>query len=138
MLHVSPDATEIARLDSFESELLLRIVRVLIRDHPAAIGQLIRCCKTLAELASMHSEEGEEMRKARRAVARQRLFDLRVCAGQTPAPLVPLVGQVSRRLSFKAMDPIVDEPLEFDIGRWSRTVRPNHDDHERGTAVAAS
>lgn len=129
------DAAAIAHLDRLESELLLHIVRILIRDCPAAVGRLICCCKTLAQMASTQTDEGEELRKARRLVARQWLFELRDFAGQAPAALMPLVTQVSRRLSFAAMNPSVDEPLELFIGRWSRTVRPSHDDHARGTAV---
>lgn len=112
-----------AGLESLEPELLLYVVRMLIRDEPAAIGRLICCCQTLAQLAS--TEPAEEMRKARRAVARQRLFDLRLLAGRQPAALVPLVTQVSRRLSFGALRPEVDEPQELDLCRWHRTARPD-------------
>ena len=37
-----------AGLESLEPELLLYVVRMLIRDEPAAIGRLICCCQTLA------------------------------------------------------------------------------------------
>ena len=129
------DATAIARLDLFESELLLRIVRNLVCNCPAAIGRLICCCKTLSQLASVTNEEGEELRKARRLVARQWLFELRDFAGQRPAALVPLDSQVSRQLSFEPMNQEIDEPVELELGRWNRTVRPAHDDHTRGTAL---
>ena len=129
------DATASACLDRLEADLLLTIVRLLIRDEPAAVGRLICCCRTLSQLASADTEEGEELRKARRAVARQWLFDLRLLAAQQPAALMPLVTQVSRRLSFGAMRPEIDEPDELDLTRWRRPHRPAQDDHERGTAL---
>lgn len=117
-----------------EPELLRRVVRMLIRDEPAAVGMLTCCCRTLM-LASADTEEGEELRKARRAVARRSLFELRLLAGQQPAALVPLVTQISRQLSFRAMRPEIDEPHELDLTRWRRPSRPTQDDHERGTAL---
>ena len=139
------DATAIACLDRFEADLLLYIVRMLTRDEPAAIGQLIMTCKTLAELATTKTAEGEELRKARRVMARQVLFDLRQLASQQPAThtpiitqpatLTPIITQISRQLSFRAMRPEVDEPKELDLSRWRRSERPSQSDHQRGTAV---
>lgn len=136
------DATAIAHLDCMEPDLLLCIVRVLILEEPAAIGRLHCCCRMLAQLASADSV-GEELRKARRLVAREWLFDLRTLAGQKPDALTPLVTQVSRQLSFRALRPEIDEPSHLDLSRWHRPVRPDprhaapHDEDwtTRGTAV---
>jgi len=98
------------------------IVRILVEDCPVAIGRLICCCKTLAQLAVTDTEDGEELRRARRIVARQFLFDLCEFARQTSA-------QPSCSPSKQ------DEPLELTLGRWSRTERPADDDNERGTAL---
>ncbi len=123
-----------------ETDLLLYIVRMLIRDEPVAIGQLICCCRTLSQLASTstdagNSEAGADLRKARRLVARQRIFDLRVLAGQQPAALVPLVTEISRPLTLTAMHPGIDEPCELDISRWYSSGRASHEDGQRGSAV---
>ena len=124
------EATSFASLDLIESELLLNIVRRLVRDSPLSVGRLVCCCKTLAQLASH-----DELRKGRRLMARHWLFELRNLAGQRPAALKPLVSQISRQLSFEALVPNVDEPDELDLSRWQRTARPADDDHQRGTAL---
>ena len=108
------DPAAIARLDRLESELLMQIARILIEISPADIGRLSCCCTTLAQVAQ--SAEGEELRKARRAVARRWLFELHVFAGNSPTAQV-------------------DEPAELDMCRWSRSVRPAQDDQARGTAL---
>lgn len=119
----------VACLDNFETDLLLQVMRILIASCPASVGHLICCCKTLASCAEI-----DEFGKARRVVARQRLFELRALADLSPKTLTPLVTQVARRLSFKAIDPEVDEPNELVLTRWSRTARPAHDD-ARGAAL---
>lgn len=134
LIGMEADAASAAGLDLLESELLLQIVRVLVRDEPQAIGRLVCSCKTLAQLATSATGEGKELRKARRVAARQWLFDLRELAGRTPAALAPLVTQVSRQLSFKRMCPS-DEPRELDLTRWRRAARPAHDDRQRGAAL---
>ena len=118
------DAKSIACLDHIESDLLLYIARVLIHEKPAAIGRLLCCCRTLALLASADSV-GEELRKARRLVAREWLFDLRALGGLQPAALAPLVTQVTRQLSFTALHPDIDEPSHLDMSRWHRPARPD-------------
>ena len=45
------DHAAIANLDAFEGELLLGIVRILIRDSPTSVGRLLCCCKSLVQLA---------------------------------------------------------------------------------------
>jgi len=120
--------TAVACLELLESELLLRIVRLLIRDRPEAIGALICSCKTVAQLASMSTEEGEELRTARRVVARHCLFELSELSD----------GRVSRiELPDVAVDgrSRVDGPCELVLTRWSRTTRPELGDHVRGTAL---
>lgn len=118
--------TDTAPLEAFEPDLLLYVVRMLIRDEPAAIGRLLCCCRTLATLVNAELQQPrEELRKARRLVARKWLFDLRLLAGRQPAGLAPLVTQVSRQLSFQALQPTVDEPLELDLSRWHRSARPD-------------
>ena len=118
------DVTSIACLDCIEPELLLYIARLLICEKPAAIGRLLCCCRTLAQLGSADSV-GEELRKARRLVARERLFELRALADQQPAALAPLVTQITRPLSFTALRPEIDEPSHLDISRWRRPARPD-------------
>lgn len=114
------DAAAIASLDSLESDLLLYIMRMLIHDEPAAIGRLICCCRALAQLTRTNAEECEEIRKARRSVARQRLFDLRQLAGRQPSPLLPSTTEIVPQLR-----PEVDEPHELDLSRWHRIARPD-------------
>ena len=130
--------TDVAPLDTFEPDLLLYIVRMLIRDEPAAIGRLICCCRTLAQLTCTDTQECEELRKARRIVARRWLFDLRLLAGRMPAGLPPLITQISRQLSFRALRPEIDEPLELDLSRWARqrVPDPRHSAPTRDTADA--
>ena len=129
--------TDVAPLDTFEPDLLLYIVRMLIRDEPAAIGRLICCCRTLVQLTCTDTQ-CEELRKARRIVARRWLFDLRLLAGRMPAGLPPLITQISRQLSFRALRPEIDEPLELDLSRWARqrVPDPRHSAPTRDTADA--
>jgi len=140
------DAAVIARLESLETELLRYIVRMLVCTEPASVGRLICCCKALEQLALEASEPGEELRMARRAVARRWLFDLRQFAGQQPAALTPLVTQSSRQLSCQPTCPEFDEPLDIDLSRWHRSTpenirwlgdapQPTADNSQRGTAV---
>lgn len=88
------DAATIDSLERIEAEILLNIIRLLIHDvslchdkesklnlmpkGPAAVGHLLCCCKTLAQLARGDSYEARELRKARKAMARVFTFDLHI------------------------------------------------------------
>jgi len=91
--------------------LLLRIVRILIRDDPAAVGRLTCTCSAFTRIAGV---EAEEMALARRAAARRWVQELRALYTPTwsaPEEVSPLlVRQLSKQLSFGAVQPERDEP----------------------------
>lgn len=119
------DPSSIAVLDSLEDELLLRIVRTLVKEEPMAVGRLLCASKTFENLMKVRSSADflKLFAQARRAVAREWLHDLRVLAGQAPRGLSGLVRQISRQLSDGSwgMRPD-DEPLRLDLSqpwRWA-------------------
>ena len=95
-----------AAFDKLPEELLMRVVRTLLRDDPQAVCRLVSASRVLRQLLPGDSVEAAELRAARSLLTEQRLFELRVAAGLESEGGVPaLVRSVSRQLSFVARGP---------------------------------
>ena len=95
-----------AAFDKLPEELLMRVVRTLLRDDPQAVCRLVSASRVLRQLLPGGSVEAAELRAARSLLTQQRLFELRVAAGLESEGGVPaLVRSVSRQLSFVARGP---------------------------------
>ena len=95
-----------AAFDKLPEELLMRVVRTLLRDDPQAVCRLVSASRVLRQLLPGDSVEAAELRAARSLLTQQRLFELRVAAGLESEGGVPaLVRSVSRQLSFVERGP---------------------------------
>ena len=95
-----------AAFDKLPEELLMRVVRTLLRDDPQAVCRLVSASRVLRQLLPGDSVEAAELRAARSLLTQQRLFELRVAAGlESEGGMPALVRSVSRQLSFVQRGP---------------------------------
>ena len=122
-----------AAFDKLPDELLMRVVRTLLRDDPQALCRLTGSSKALRRLVRGDSAEANELRAARALLTQQRLFELRVAAGLESEGGVPaLVRSISRQLSFVERPPPAPvTELDLRSSRWRGVGR-----EARGQAVA--
>ena len=122
-----------AAFDKLPDELLMRVVRTLLRDDPQALCRLTGSSKALRRLVRGDSAEAKELRAARALLTQQRLFELRVAAGLESEGGVPaLVRSISRQLSFvERPAPAPVTGLDLSSSRWRVA-----EGEARGRAVA--
>ena len=122
-----------AAFDKLPDELLMRVVRTLLRDDPQALCRLMGASRALRRLVRGDSAEAAELRAARALLTQQRLFELRVAAGLESEGGVPaLVRSISRQLSFVERPPPAPvTELDLRSSRWRVAG-----DEARGRAVA--
>lgn len=90
-----------AVFEELPTELLLRIIRYLLRDDPLVACRLVSTSRALRQLVREGSAVMTELQASRALLAQQRLFELRVAAGLEAKGGVPpvLVRSVSRQPS---------------------------------------
>ena len=111
----SPEAS--AAFDKLPTELLLRMVRIVLRDDPLAVCRLLCSSRALQRLVHEDSEEAAELRAARSLLTQQRLHELREAAGLEGSVVPALVRSISRQLSFVKQPPAPTTTLDLSRGR---------------------
>ena len=65
----------------FSSEMLARVVRILLRYDPQAVCRFLCSSRSLQQIVREGSDEAAELNAARSLLTQQRLHELRVAAG---------------------------------------------------------